>query len=128
MNEPKARTRGVALAAAFFALAGLLEVALALAAPGNERLGPALGRGAIDGLMALGLARRIALCRTIALVYCLASVTTYAVVLALALGHAPFRFPQSIVVQSLFEVPSCSVLFLYLRSSRASAVFTRPLI
>jgi hypothetical protein len=131
MNEPASGSRAVALTAGFFALAGALEVALALAAPhpaGVEQLSLALGRGSLDVLLALGLARRSAVCRTIALVYCLASVTTYAVVLSLALGGAPLRFPEAVVVQSLFEVPSCSVLFLYLRSPRASLVFTRPLL
>jgi hypothetical protein len=131
MNEANSGSRAVALAAGFFAAAGVLEVGLALATPhpsGLEPVSLAFGRGSLDVLLALGLARRSALCRTIALVYCLASITTYAVVLTLALGGAPFRFPEAVVVQSLFEVPSCSVLFLYLRSPRASAVFTRPLL
>jgi hypothetical protein len=131
MNEPNSGSRGVVLAAAFFAAAGALEVGLALAAPhpaGLEPVALAFGRGSLDVLLALGLARRSALCRTIALVYCLASVTTYAVALSLALGGAPLRFPAAVVVQSLFEVPSCSLLFIYLRSPRASADFTRPLL
>jgi hypothetical protein len=129
MNERSSRSPAVALAAGVFVVAGVLEVGLALAtAPHRTALSSAFGRGALDFLVALGLAKRIALCRTIALIYCLASVTTYAIVLALALGQAPFHFPEALVVQSLFEVPSCSVLFLYLRSPRASAVFTRPLL
>jgi hypothetical protein len=31
------------------------------------------------------------------------------------------------VIQSLFQVPSCVLLFAYLRSPRAGAVVTRPL-
>jgi hypothetical protein len=79
-------------------------------------------------LLAWGLWRRIALCRSIALVYCLAVLTTDAVVLGLAFAHAPVQFPDSIVWESLYEVPSCALLFPYLRSSRASALFARPLI
>jgi hypothetical protein len=129
MNEGEG-SRGVALAAGFFAVAGLLEIGLAWASGpvGFWRLWEAVAKGGLDILMALGLSRRIAICRTIALIYCLASLTTYAVVLALALGHAAFRFPLPIVVQSLFEVPSCTLLFVYLRSPRASAAFTRPLL
>ena len=121
----------MALAAGFFAAAGLLEISLAWsgASPlGFWRLWEAAARGGLDILVALGLSRRLAICRTIALIYCLASLTTYAVVLSLALGHAAFRFPFPIVVQSLFEVPSCTLLFFYLRSPRASAAFTRPLL
>ena len=130
MNPSKAKGTGAAWSAAFFALAGILEIVLAWSAPPGPRfwrLWDAIARGSLDLLLALGLARRIALCRTVALVYCLASVTTYAVVLALALGHAPLSFPLAVVVQSAFEVPSCTILFGYLRSPRASAVFTRAL-
>jgi hypothetical protein len=125
-------SRPVALAAAFFVAAGVLEIGLGWtgARPASDfwRLWEALARGGLDIVVALGLSRRLAICRTIALIYCLASVTTYAVVLALALGQAAFRFPPAVVVQSLFEVPSCSLLFLYLRSPQASAIFTRPLL
>jgi len=131
MSEQHA-SRLVVLAAAFFVAAGVLEVGLGWTAPRHAsafwQLWEALARGGLDIVVALGLSRRLAICRTIALIYCLASVTTYAVVLALALGQAAFRFPPAVVVQSLFEVPSCSVLFLYLRSPRASATFTRPLL
>jgi len=125
-------SRPVVLAAAFFVAAGLLEIGLgwtgARHTSDHWRLWEALARGGLDLLVALGLSRRFAICRTIALVYCLASVTTYAAVLALALGQAAFRFPPAVVAQSLFEVPSCSLLILYLRSPRASATFTRPLL
>jgi hypothetical protein len=131
MNEPE-RSRGVTLAAGFFAAAGLLEIGLAWAGSGSPihfwRLWEGLARGGLDILVGLGLSRRLAICRTIALVYCLASLTTYAVVLALALGQAAFRFPLPVVAQSLFEVPSCALLFVYLRSPQASAAFTRPLL
>ena len=78
--------------------------------------------------MALGLWQRIALCRSIAMVYCLAVVPTYAAALALAYADAPFRFPPSVVLQSLYQVPSCLLLFPYLRSEQASLLFTRPLL
>ena len=123
--------RGVLLSAAFFAGAGLLELALGIAlAPASTPFWPlweALGRGSLHLLVALGLLRRLAVCRSIAMIYCLASVTTYAIVLALALGHAPFHYSAGLVVQSLYEVPGCTVLFLFLRSPQASILFTRPL-
>jgi hypothetical protein len=87
----------------------------------------ALGRSLLYALLAWGLWHRLALCRTIALVYCLAAIVLYAVVLALAIGQAPLRYPHSLVLQSLYQVPSCVLLFAYLRSPRAGAVFTRPL-
>jgi hypothetical protein len=31
------------------------------------------------------------------------------------------------VIQSLFQVPSCALIFPYLRSSRAALLFPRPL-
>jgi len=131
MNPWAGKVNGVTWSAAFFACAGLLEIGLAWAtpsgAPGFWRLWDALWRGGLDLLLALGLAHRVALCRTIALVYCLASLTTYAVVIALALGHAPLSFPAAVMIQSAFEVPSCTLLFFYLRSPGASATFTRPL-
>ena len=98
--------------------------------PGPLSLGPvweAVGRGLLHLLVAWGLWRRIALCRTIAMVYCLAAVATYAAALLLAVFHAPFRFPPSLVVQSLYQVPSCALLFPFLRSPAASALFPRPL-
>ena len=62
------------------------------------------------------------------MVYCLAVLTTDAIVLAMAFAHAPVPFPDSIVWESFYEVPSCALLFPYLRSARASALFPRPLI
>jgi hypothetical protein len=100
---------GVWLSAAFFAASGLLEIAL------------------LHFLLAWGLWRRIAFCRSVAMVYCLAAVVTYVVALGLALAQAPLRFPSSVVVQSLFQVPSCVLLFPFLRSPAASALFPRPL-
>ena len=62
------------------------------------------------------------------MVYCLASLATYGVVLAMALGQAPLAFPRSVVLASLFEVPSCALLLPYLRSAEAALFFRRPLL
>lgn len=131
MEVSPPRAAGVLAACAFFALAGALELALSLwELPQPWRFWPAweaLGRSVLYLLLALGLWHRIAVCRTIALVYCLAAVVLYTAVLGLALGQAPFRFPTSLVIQSLYQVPSCVLLFAYLRSPKAGALFTRPL-
>jgi hypothetical protein len=123
---------GVWVSASFFALAGVLEVVLSLAdVPGPLRFWPvweAVGRGLMHGLVAWGLWERIALCRTIAMVYCLAALVTYTIVLALALFGAPLQFPTAVVVQSMFQVPSCALLLPYLRSPRAAELFPRPLL
>ena len=124
--------KGVWVPAAFFVTGGVMD--LALAAYETPRPWPfwplweAVGRAMLHFLVALGLWQRIALCRSIAMVYCLAVVPTYAAALALAYAGAPFRFPPSIVLQSLYQVPSCLLLFPYLRSEQASLLFTRPLL
>jgi hypothetical protein len=119
----------VAVAAGFFALAGALEVVLSLVSgtPSLGKVWEALGRAFFDGVLALGLWHRLSLARTAAMVYCLAAILTYAAVLLLAYAEAPFLFPDAIVVQSLFEVPSCALLYPYLRSPRASLLFARSL-
>jgi hypothetical protein len=123
---------GVLLSSLFFALAGVLEVALALAdGPRPLQFWPvweAVGRGLLHGLVAWGLWERIALCRTVAMVYCLAALVTYVAAVTLAVGGAPLRFPASVVLQSIYQVPSCAVLLQYLRSPRAAELFPRPLI
>jgi hypothetical protein len=78
-------------------------------------------------LLAAGLWRRLSLCRVFALVYCLAALVTYGVALGLALAQAPIRFPPSVIVMSLLQVPSCVVLLPWLRSPAALAAFSRPL-
>lgn len=126
-----ARSTASLLAIAFFALSGALEIVLAFAdapRPGLEALWEALGRALLHGLLAAGLWRGYSLCRALAFVYCLAAVVTYAFVLALALGGAPFRFPPSVVVQSLVQVPSCALLVPWLRSPAAARAFPRPLV
>jgi hypothetical protein len=61
------------------------------------------------------------------MVYCLAMLTTYGVVLGMALAHAPVNIPDSVKLQSLLQVPSCALLLPFLRSARASQLFPRPL-
>lgn len=122
---------GVWVTAGFFALGGLLEIVLGLSElPRPVTFWPvweALGRSLLYLILAAGLWRRIALCRSIAMVYCLAALATHAFVLALAFADAPVRFPTSVFVHSLYEVPSCVLLFPYLRSPRAAVLFPRPL-
>ena len=122
---------GVRCAALFFASSGLADIGLTWpSCPGRSVLASleALGSGLLYALLALGLVRRFALCRSIAMVYCLASLVTYAAILAMALGQAPLAFPRSVFVSSLFEVPSCALLLPYLRSREAALFFRRPLL
>jgi len=126
-----ARSSATLLAIAFFALSGALEIVLAFAdapRPSFEALWEAVGQALLHGLLAAGLWRGYALCRTLAFIYCLAALATYAAVLALALGGAPFRFPPSVVVKSLLQVPSCALLVPWLRSPAAGRAFPRPLV
>ena len=122
---------GVWVSSGFFAVGGLLDVFLGvIELPQPAPFWPlweALGRSLLYLIVAVGLWRRIALCRSIAMVYCLAALATHGFVLALAFAHAPVRFPTSVFIHSLYEVPSCALLFPYLRSPRASALFPRPL-
>lgn len=115
----------------FFASCGGLELGLGvMEAPRPLSFWPvweALGRAILYWLLAAGLWNRLALCRTVALVYSLAALVTYAVVLALALWHAPVEFPTSVVVSSLVQVPSCALLVPFLRSPEATVLFPRPL-
>jgi hypothetical protein len=123
---------GVRWAVLFFVSNGFADVVLTL----GELPRPfafwgvwqALGSGLLYVLLALGLWQRFALCRSVAMVYCLASLVTYAAVLAMALAQAPFAFPRSVFFSSLFEVPSCALLLPYLRSAEAALFFRRPLL
>jgi hypothetical protein len=123
---------GARWAVVFFAVSGLVDLGLTLAElPRPLAFWPvwqALGRGLLYGLLAFGLFRRLALCRSLAMVYCLASLVTYGAVLALAIAQAPFAFPRSIILLSLVEVPSCALLLPYLRSAEAALFFRRPLL
>ena len=123
---------GVWAASGFFAVSGALELALALwDAPVPRGFAPvweASGRAVLHFLVAWGLWRRLALCRTVAMIYCLAAVVTYLAAIAMALARAPLQFPASVVVMSLVQVPSCALLFPFLRSPRGAALFPRPLL
>jgi hypothetical protein len=125
------RPRAVVLAVAFFAVSALLELGLAVLdapRPTFVALWEALGRAVLPALLAAGLWRGFSFFRTLALVYAVAALVTYAVVLALALGGAPVRFPPSVIVESLVQVPSCAVLVPWLRSPAAARAFARPLL
>jgi hypothetical protein len=125
------RPRALVLAFAFFTLCALLEPALAFAdapRPTFLAIWEALGRAVLPALLAAGLWRGYAFCRTVALVYAVAALVTYAVVLAMALAGAPVHFPPSVIVQSLLQVPSCAVLVPWLRSPAAARALPRPLL
>jgi hypothetical protein len=130
-DPPDGIPQGVLAASCFFLLAGVLEVVLAVIdRPEQGAFWPiweAAGRGMLEALVAVGLWRRFALCRVVAVVYCLAALVTYLAVLGFALGGVPARYPATVVVQSLYHIPSCALLLPYLRSARAVAVFARPL-
>lgn len=132
MNPAEERPRGVAVAACFFLLGGGLEVACALYdAPRPVAFWPiweAVGRALLHFLLGAGLWKRLAVCRAIAMVYCLVMVITYAAALVLAFSGAAVQYPAAVVVQSLYQVPSCLLLFPYLRSAEAAAIFARPLL
>jgi hypothetical protein len=123
---------GVVACAAFFAGSGALEIVLALAeAPRPLSFWPVwevLGRGALHFLLAWGLWNRIALCRTVAMIYCLAALVAYGMALGFALAGEPLRYPPSLRIQSLLQVPSCVLLLPYLRSREAARQFPRPLL
>ena len=129
-SEATAEPLPVRLCAAFFALSGAVEVLVTLYEVRPLQFWPvwdACVRGGMDFLLALGLLRRYAICRSIAMIYCLAVVITYSAAVGLALSGAPLEYPVSVVVQSLLHIPSGVVIFLYLRSPVASTHFPRPL-
>ncbi len=116
------------LCAGFFVLSGAVEMAFPwVEDPTTGGLWSGVGQGVLHWLLAAGLWGRLALCRVFALVYCLAALVTYGVVLGLALAQAPLLFPRSVMVMSLLQVPSCAVLFPWLRSAGALVAFPRPL-
>lgn len=131
MPSVEANPTGLRPTAAFFVVAGVLETGLTVwEAPRPMPLGAlwnAVGYGSLHLLLAWGLWRRLALCRSIAMIYCLAVLTTYAAVLTLAFAKAPVAFPASLVAKSLYEVPSCALILPFLRSAEASLVFRRAL-
>ena len=128
---PRLPPRGALISAAFFFVSGILDSVLNLLHVGNgvdfTTAWTIVGRGLMSVIVGYGLWHRVALCRSIALIYCLASVVTYSAALALAFSRQPLHFPPAVVVGSAFEVPSCVVLFMYLRSREAATLFVRPL-
>jgi hypothetical protein len=124
--------QGVWAASGFFALAGVLEIVLAVVDnPEGAAFWPiweAIGRGLLAGVVAWGLWNRLAICRTVAILYCLATLIAYVAVVGMAVAGAPARYSPSVVVQSLYHIPSCVLLLPYLRSPPAAAVFGRRLL
>lgn len=123
--------RGVWATSGYFVVAGLMEIGAALAELPRPlafwAVWGVLGRGLLHLVLALGLWHRIALCRWVAMIYCLAVLVTYAVVFVLAYSQAPVRIPPALVFKSLIEIPSCALILPYLRSEQAAVVFTRGL-
>ncbi len=123
---------GVWVSAGFFVLAGALDFALRLRELPElaaASLWQPAGSFLLHLLLAAGLWRRLALCRAVAIVYCLASIVVYLFALGLAYSRAApdVAFPASVVVESIFQIPSCVLLLPFLRSPRAAALFPRPL-
>jgi hypothetical protein len=123
---------GVVLPTVFFLVAGVLDVALRIRElPAPLPFWPvweSVGSGLAHWLVAYGLWKRVAVVRSLALVYCLGSVIVYLFALVLAYTGAPVHFPDYVVLQSLYQVPSCTLLFNYLRSEPAGHLYTRPLL
>ena len=87
----------------------------------------AAGRALLSWGLGWGLFRRLALFRTIASVYCLVMLLTYLAVLGLAYSQATAVYPEALIIESVYEIPSCILLLPYLRSPEAIEVFSRPL-
>jgi hypothetical protein len=123
----RVESSGVWAASGFFALCALLEIGAAALAPspGFWDLWDASGRSLLYVFVAAGLFRRIWFFRLLAAVYCVVILLTYAAVIVLAYSRTRAVFPTSLIVRSLFEIPSAALLLPYLRSSGASATFSR---
>lgn len=122
---------GVWMPAVFFVLAGLLDFILSVFAAGHparfDDAWTASGRVTMNLLLAIGLWKRVWLCRTIAQAYCLGAIGVYTIAILFALTRQPLAFPPSIIIGSLFEVPFCAVVYRHLRSPEAVRLFSRPL-
>jgi hypothetical protein len=131
MKDGAPPPRGVFWPAAFFLASGVLDGTLNLVQAGDRAdltmVWTIVGRSLMSAIVAYGLWHRLALSRSIALVYCLASIVTYGVALGLAFARQPVHFPPAVVIGSAFEVPSCVLLFFWLRSREAAALFVRRL-
>jgi hypothetical protein len=135
MTSTGATTRdefiAVGLTCGYFALAGLLELGTSLVEARPPLFWPiwdAVMRACGHAILALGLYRRLAVCRTIAMVYCVTIVILYAFVVAFALAQEPFQYPASVVIQSLFHVPTGVLVLRYLRTPEAARAFQRRLL
>jgi hypothetical protein len=119
--------RAAAWCVAFFVGSGALELLRPILDGGGAGRSSwdAIGQALLHWLLAAGLWQRLRLCQLLALVYCLAALVTYGVTLGLALAGAPMSVPHSVVVMSLFQVPSCAVLLPWLRGGGARAAFPR---
>ena len=122
---------GARVLSAFFFLEGILEVLLATLAPPKPldfwSVWEAGGRGLIAASVGIGLLKRLSFCRSVAIVYCVLILATYAGVFAMAFGQAAV-VPLSVVLDSLYQIPSCALLLPYLASAEASELFSRPLL
>ena len=130
-NGPVETRRGVYAAVGFFALGGILHFALAAAIPDHPRefwdLWDAAGRGLLSWGVAWGLWKRLSLFRSIATVYCVVMLLTYLVALGIAYSGKPAAHPLSLVIESVYEIPSCALLVPYFVSPEATQVFSRSL-
>lgn len=124
--------RGVFLVSGFFVVGGLLHLGLAIfAAPSGPEfwaIWEAAGRGILSAALGWGLFRRLSLFRSVALIYCVLMLLTYLSALVLAYTRAPAVFPSALILESLYEIPSCALLLSYLSSSEAGVVFSRSLL
>jgi hypothetical protein len=120
---------GVWAVTGFFAVGGILGLVGAIFAPphppGFWALWDALGASLVSFLVAAGLWRRFALFRSLAAVYCVVMPLTYLAVLILAYAEETGPVPRVVILNSLYEIPSCILLLPYLRSSEAAAAFSR---
>jgi hypothetical protein len=122
---------GVWLPAIFFAAAGLLDFGLTVFAssrpPDFDLAWTASGRTLLNVLLAYGLWRRLGLCRSIAVAYCLGTIAAYSIAILLAIAQQPLSYPPRIVIGSAFEVPLCVLIFRHLRSPEGAGLFSKPL-
>jgi hypothetical protein len=124
-------SRGVFVAAGFFALGGVLDIGFAVflpSQPGFWGVWEAAGRSLVSLVVAFGLLRRLAFFRYLAAIYCVAMLLTYGAVLLLAYSGTDASFSRALILQSLYEIPACGVLLPYFRSPEAQEAFSQPLI
>ena len=122
---------GIRIAAGFFAFGGLLHIGLAVFAtsfpPRFWDVWEASGRGLLSFVVAFGLLRRLSFFRSLAWVYCAVMLLTYLAVLVFAYTKTPGVYSSSLIVESLYEIPSCALLLPYFLSREAEEAFSRSL-